>query len=345
MTPEMQIASSPRPHPRQEGDRDYRWLIGPWIVVLAFTLIALAMSRHVGIGIRDPSGSLFGWRLGLSLVLFGLFVVADAGIRTGRNGWTGWTVRKTVIELRRRWPKDRVIIAVSGLLAYHIVYISYRNLKSWVAFQQVHDTELLDFDRWMFFGNSPAILFHSLLGDNLSAYALALVYRSFAMLVPISFVASLAFSNRIRDGYVFLMSAIWLWIFGLGSYYLIPSRGPFASAPEQFADLSRTAITATQEKYLEGRSHLLEHPLAGDALNSISAFASLHVGFTFMVLLVVRSYGFRRATIALGVYLIAVIVATIYFGWHYTSDDLAGLVVGFLAALFGRWIVYPRRQP
>lgn len=342
MTHETQIASSSRPAAWHESARDYRWVIGPWIVVLAFTLVTLAMSRHVGIPIRDPGGSLFGLRLGLSLVLFGLFVVVDAGIRAGRSGRT-W--RNAVFELRRRWPKDRVAIALTGLLAYHIVYVCYRNLKSWVAFQQVRDTELLDFDRWLFFGNSPAILLHDLLGDPVSTYVLALVYRSFAILVPVSFVAALVFANRIRDGYVFLMSAIWLWIFGLGSYYLIPSRGPFASAPEQFAHLSHTAITATQGKYLAGRSHLLQHPLASDALNSISAFASLHVAFTFMVLLVVRSYGFRRATIALGVYLIAVIVATIYFGWHYTSDDLAGLVVGFLAALFGRWIVYPRRQP
>ena len=342
MTDGTQLASSSRPPARHGSALDYRWLIGPWIVVLAFTLVTLATSRHLGIPIRDPRGSLFGLRFGLSLVLFSLFVVVDSVIRSRRGRGT---FGDAVFELRRRWPKDRLAIALSGLLAYHLVYVCYRNLKSWVAFQQVRDTELLDFDRWLFFGNSPAMLLHTLLGDRFWAYALALVYRSFAMLVPISFVAALAFSNRIRDGYVFLMSSTWLWIVGLGSYYLIPSRGPFASAPEQFAQLSHTAITATQGKYLEERSHLLQHPLASDALNSISAFSSLHVGFTFMVLLVLRSYGFRRMAITLGVYLIAVIVATIYFGWHYASDDLAGLVVGFLAALFGRWIVYPRRQP
>ena len=39
-----------------------------------------------------------------------------------------------------------------------------------------------------------------------------LIYRSFTYLVPLSVVGALVFTDRIRDGYVFLTSAMWVWI-------------------------------------------------------------------------------------------------------------------------------------
>ena len=157
-----------------------------------------------------------------------------------------------------------------------------------------------------------------------------------------AFVAALVFANRIRDGYVFLASSLWVWILGTASYYLIPTLGPFASAPKEFAQLPHTLITSAQTKYMADRTHFLQHPAASDAFNSVNAFASLHVGFTFMVLLMMRYYGFRRATRVMTVYVVAVIIATIYLGWHFALDDLAGLLLAYLAVLFGRLMIYPK---
>jgi membrane-associated phospholipid phosphatase len=206
----------------------------------------------------------------------------------------------------------------------------------------MHDDQLLALDKWLFLGNSPAVLVHDLFGRDLAAVVFAEIYESFSFMVPVSFVAALVFANRIRDGYVFLMSAIWLWILGVGSYYLIPTLGPFASAANEFARLAPTKITATQAKYMSQREQLLQYPEAADSFASISAFASLHIAFTFMILLMLRYYGFGRAVKVMTVYLVAVMFSTVYFGWHFFVDDLAGLVVAFLAVLFGRLIIYPR---
>ncbi len=318
--------------------RDYRWLLGVWLVVALFAVVTALWSSHVGVPLRDPYGVLFRRRLTGALGLFALFAVVDASVRTGRRGWT---VAKAAVELRRRWPKERLAIALSGLLAYHIVYVCYRNLKSWVAFNDPYDDDLLRLDTWLFFGHSPAVLLHELLGEQLAAHVLGEIYISFTHLVPLSFVAALVFAERIRDGYVLLMSAMWVWILGVGSYYLIPTLGPFASAPQDFAQLPYTEITATQTRYLTERAYLLEHPGAHHAFASISAFASLHVGFTGMVLLTMRYFGLRRATQVTTVYLVGIIVATIYFGWHFVVDDFAGMALSFLAVLFGRMVIYP----
>lgn len=322
-----------------KSPQNYRWLIGMWVVVALFAVVTAVRVYQVGLPLRDPGGMIFRWRLALSLVLFGLLALLDAGVRTGRSGWT---IPKAAAELRRRWPKDRLAIALSGLLAYHLVYVCYRNIKSWIAFRDVHDDQLLALDKWLFLGHSPAVLVHDLFGRDLAAFVFAEIYESFSFLVPISFVAALVFANRIRDGYVFLMSAIWLWILGVGSYYLIPTLGPFASAANEFAGLTPTKITATQAKYMAQREQLLQHPAAADSFASISAFASLHIAFTFMILLMLRYYGFGRAVKVMAVYLVAVMFSTVYFGWHFFVDDLAGLVVAFLAVLLGHLIIYPQ---
>lgn len=322
-----------------KSPQNYRWLIGVWVVVALFAVVTAVRAHQVGLPLRDPGGMVFRWRLALSLVLFGLLALLDAGVRTGRGGWT---IPKAATELRRRWPKDRLVIALSGLLAYHLVYVCYRNIKSWIAFRDMHDDKLLALDKWLFLGHSPAVLVHDLFGRDFAAFVFAEIYESFSFLVPVSFVAALVFANRIRDGYVFLMSAIWLWILGVGSYYLIPTLGPFASAANEFARLAPTKITATQAKYMDQREQLLQYPAAADSFASISAFASLHIAFTFMILLMLRYYGFGRAVKVMTVYLVAVMFSTVYFGWHFFVDDLAGLVVAFLAVLFGRLIIYPR---
>jgi membrane-associated phospholipid phosphatase len=117
--------------------------------------------------------------------------------------------------------------------------------------------------------------------------------------------------------------------------------GPFASAPGDFAGLRHTAITASQSGYLVEREHLLSDPRAHDAFASISAFASLHVGFTCTVLFVALYFRWRLVSVVLAIYLAAVMVATVYFGWHFLVDDIAGVVLAAMAVglslLMVRW--------
>jgi hypothetical protein len=320
----------------RESPSDYRWLVGVWVMVALFASLTIARSLQVGIGIKDPNGTVLRWRLAVSVGLFGLLVALDAVARARRDGRG---LRSVADELRRRWPRARLGLALGGLLAYYVVYVCYHNLKSWDVLNQPRDNQLLRADAWLFFGHSPAVLLHDLLGQHVATYVLAVVYESFGYLVTLSVVAVLVFPKRIRDGYVYLMAAIWVWVLGVGSYYLIPSLGPFASAPHEFSGLPHTVITTNQATYLAQRAHLLAHPHASDAFAQISAFASLHVGFTCMILLMTRFYGLPRAARAMTGYLGLTIVATIYLGWHYVVDDVAGLLIGCIAVVLGRLMI------
>ncbi|HEY0950359.1 phosphatase PAP2 family protein [Nocardioides sp.] len=312
-----------------------------WALAALFASIALLRSEHLGIPLRDPGGAMFRGRLTTAVVILVVLALADALVRGVRTAPLRWSLLEAVRHLRRRWTPQRLLLVGSGLLAYHVVYISYRNLKSWDALNTPRDDDLLSAERWLFLGHSPAVLLHDVLGHQEAAVVLAFIYRSFTYLVPLSVVGTLALLPRVREAYVMLCSALWVWILGLGSYYLIPTLGPFASAPEEFAGLRPTAITTTQAKYLAERAHFLADPHASDAFVSISAFASLHVGFTCTVLLVTRYYGWRRISNVLAAYLALVMVATVYFGWHFVVDDVAGVLLAVLAFTLGRLMVHP----
>jgi len=334
-----------RPTRRAKPPADHtslRWVAGVWVLVLAFALVTAVWSEHVGVPLRDPNGQMFSRRLTSALELFVLLVLVDALVRTL---WTTRSLAGAYATLRRRWPWQRIALAVSGLVAYHIVYVCYRNLKSWDAFNTPRDEDLLRFERWLFLGHSPAHLLHQLIGHDTTAYVLMLVYRSFTYLVPWSVVGALVFTERIRDGYVFLTSAMWVWILGVGSYYLIPSLGPFASEPQDFTSLPISAITHTQTGYLSQRAHLLEQPWAPDAFASISAFASLHVAFSCLILLMLRAHGRYLLAWLMTAYVAATMVATIYFGWHFVVDDVAGVLIAMLAVVLGRAMIRPRAGP
>jgi membrane-associated phospholipid phosphatase len=148
----------------------------------------------------------------------------------------------------------------------------------------------------------------------------------------------------VREAYVMLVAGVWVWILGITSYYLVPTLGPFASAPSEFAGLRHTAITDSQVKYLAERAHLLAAPQASDAFASISAFASLHVAFTTTIFLVAVYYRWRKTAVALGAYVLAVMVSTVYFGWHFVLDDIAGVVIAVLAVTLARLMVHGRRM-
>ncbi len=315
------------------ASRDRWWPARVWAVVAVFAMVTVWASYDVGVPIRDPHGQWLPRRLAIALALLVVLAVADAAVRARGQGRSP---RGVLAVLRRRWTARRVVLAATGLLAYHVVYLCYHNLKSWLVFSEPRDAMLQRWDQWLFLGHSPAVLLHDLLGRDLAAYVLTAWYVSFSTVVTFSLVASLAFTDRVRQGYVYLVSAMWVWILGTGAYYLIPSLGPFSHAPGDFAGLARTLTQGTQAHYLDQRARLLADPQAHDATAQIGAFASLHVAVVLMILLMARYYGLRRTTRVLVVYLAGTMVATIYLGWHFVVDLAGGVAVAYAAVALGR---------
>ena len=104
-------------------------------------------------------------------------------------------------------------------------------------------------------------------------------------------------------------------------------------------------IQDTQATYMSQRAHLLADPLAHDAFGQVAAFASLHVGVTAVILGIAWWNRLRRTTIALSVFLVGTMVATVYLGWHFAVDDVAGLGIAALSWWLAPRTVGVRRRP
>ena len=313
-------------------------------IAAGMLLLTLVWGAQYDLGLRDPDG-IIGWRFSFVLMLVGGFVALDvipralAAART--NGTPTWA---TLVALaRERWPWRRIGFVVGAIVAFYETYLSYRNIKSYLplARPEVVDSDLANFERGVF-GTDPSTLLHQLLGMGVSAQVLSTVYVLFLTFVPISVGAALVWSTD-RAGGLWWVSVLSInWVLGVMSYFVLPSMGPAFVEPHLFARLPETGTSMLQDALMEDRRAFVADPVGSGQLQSIAAFASLHVSIVFAGALVAHLLRAPRLLrIAMWVYLGLTFAATIYFGWHYVVDDIAGFAIGgvtvFLGAVMTGW--------
>jgi membrane-associated phospholipid phosphatase len=312
-----------------------------WVApgIAAFMLLlTLVWGAQYGLGLRDPDG-IIGWRFSFVLMLVGGFVALDviprALLAARTNGTPTWA---TLVALaRERWPWRRIGFVVGAIVAFYATYLCYRNVKSYLplARPELLDADLANFERGVF-GTDPSTLLHDLLGTGVSAQVLSTVYLLFLTFVPISVGVALVWSSD-RAGGLWWVSVLSLnWVLGVLSYFVLPSMGPAFAEPHLFTGLPETGTSMLQDALAEDRATFLADPVGSGQLQSIAAFASLHVSIVFAAALVAHLLRAPRAMrIALWVYLGLTSAATIYFGWHYVVDDIAGFAIGFVTVYLG----------
>jgi CDP-diacylglycerol--glycerol-3-phosphate 3-phosphatidyltransferase len=215
-------------------------------------------------------------------------------------------------------------------VSFYVTYLAYRNLKGFLPFitDQDYDPKLLSLDRTFFFGHDPGTVLHSLLGTGISAQLLSTVYLFFLAFVPISLGAALIASANPIPGLWYVTALGINWTLGIVSYLILPSLGPIFTAPDLYSSLPDTGTSALQQALIYER----HDALAGGGAQSIAAFASLHVSVVLTAALIATLLKVNRVLrYTLWVYLGLTMVATLYFGWHYVADDLAGIAIGLIA--------------
>jgi len=321
-------------------------LAAPAVAAVALAAAVLA-TQSAGLPLRDP-GAVTARRLVIASLLVGGLALVDIIVRAAvaRGGMP--SLRGLANTARMRWTTGRIAAVTAALIGYHVTYLAYRNIKSVAPLLRpgdVFDRQLLDVDRWVLGGKDPGALLHELLGTGAAAHSLSLVYMFFFTLIPVTLAAGLVLLPNLRAG-LFVATALSLtWLIGAGSYLVLPSLGPFHFDPADFADLPRTAVTGLQESLLAKRAAFLDDPPAAGAAQSIGAFASLHTAICGTILLGAHLLRAPRALrAALWVLALLTVVATIYFGWHYLLDDVAGAVIAVVAVSLAVALTGLRRE-
>ncbi len=311
-------------------------------VALLILIAAIAVTDQAGFTIRDPDQVAIGYFFMVGFAVL-LLVGLDIAIRAGRVEGTWRPSRAAMSQVRReRWNRRRCISVAIAVASFYTAYFAYRNLKASVPLlrPELFDADLLDFERTIF-GNDPADILHSLLGTGVSAHILSWLYASFIVFLPLSLALFLVFSPRLQMGMFFVTAQCVNWALGAASYFLIPSLGPIYAAPQMFEHLAPTEADRLQDMLWEDRVAFLSHIDYGP-LQAIAAFASLHIAMSFTVALAAQLLRLnRKLRIALWAWLGVTFIGTIYLGWHYVVDDIAGFAIGlgsvYLGAVLTGW--------
>jgi len=278
-------------------------------------------------------------RLPLILLVFFLADVLPRAVVLRRS--TGVGLMQAGQQVRReRWTLERMTLVGVGLACFYVTYVGYRNLKDQLPFvrESVSDPFLHAVDRMLMLGNEPSDVLHQVLGTGIAAHVLSLVYVSYLFFVPLTLAAGLIWSRNVHRGLWYVTALCINWSLGALSYYLLPSVGPVYANREIVADLPPTSVSSLQESLERARLAVLADPSGTDVLHGIAGFASLHVSVVATAMFFAIRAGLPPTIkAAAAVYLVLTMVATIYFGWHYLLDDLAGLLIGWVAVAVGAW--------
>ena len=168
-------------------------LIGTALVMGALAVIAaVSLDKRLA----DPEGFLGPSWLRLPMLLFGAFLLDMLPrliwhARMDPRRWPG-IVRE---RWRTHWTRERLTLVVMGVVCFYIVYVSYRNLKSFLPFVMgdvTYDRELHLVDTALFLGHEP--------GERAARHARHHVLRARAVgHLPVVPAAGAARAHRLAD--------------------------------------------------------------------------------------------------------------------------------------------------
>lgn len=305
------------------------------VVAAVMAMMAVLVAWMFHLPLRDPDGASLPTWFRLPVIVasaVALDVVTRWILLVRRGGIAGRPALRAVLV--ERWNRDQIMFTLSGLVTWYVAYVAFRNLKSYVPFvtDRIADPQLARLDRWLWFGNNPAVVLHDVLGTTWANWLMAAVYLVWIGLVPASLAIALVWTRRSTAGAWYVTAISIDWLLGTALYYAVPSLGPTYSSPQWFAELPRTPNSDVRDLLLSDRIEVLAGPWNTDTVQTIAAFASLHVAVMVTICLVAEAMRLPVAIRAAAwTFLALTMVATIYLGWHFSVDVLAGLVVGTAA--------------
>lgn len=314
-----------------------------WVlmVVLAIGMAAWAIIEAAVLGksLVDPEGSFLGPSyIRLPILLLGALLLDLLPLTL----WYSWRQPKEIPSivrnrLRTHWTRERITLVVLGIISFYVVYVTYRNIKSFLPFviHTKYDRELHLLDHALLFGHDPATILHTMLGTSLAAHVLSYVYLWFLPMVPLVVTAWVVWARNLSYGYWFVTSQCLAWVLGTISYYALPTLGPGFEYVALYQELAPTPSKQLMDSLDFTRDEVMAGSVGG-AVQSVAGFASLHCGITLLVALMVQ-YTIRNKWLRAAVWVnfSLTVVATIYFGWHYIADDVAGILIALISFYVG----------
>jgi membrane-associated phospholipid phosphatase len=261
------------------------------------------------------------------------------GIPVQRELVIAWVCGALAVACLGRHPREmlRLVIDWAPMVIVLAAYDMTRGVADKLGIG-VHFSPMIDFDKAVFFGQTPTEwLQHHLYNPNvLSAWnvAFTLIYTSY-FITPFALAGWLWAHDR--PAYIrFAKRLVTLAIAGVVTYILFPAAPPWLAANEGLLhDVHRT--TSEGWKIIGvGTSILFSEGQA--SVNLVAAVPSLHAAFTMLVALTIwPRLPWRRARPLLLLYPAAMALTLMACAEHYFFDILLGWIYAAVVILAWRW--------
>lgn len=290
-----------------------------WVTLVFFIFAAFFMQYH-GVSIFS------GWT---EYVFFFMAMLAPAFL--GIVLLLCFLVRKsTLFEGLEENPFTRIRIKelFRTLLTLFFSFYAYSHLKTIIPLVNSanYDNFFEAADKFLFFGYSPTLLLLKIKGGwvvKLMFYSYASFYVAFCLSLAVAFLQKSELVMR-----KLVLGILLIYIIGIAGYYLFPAWAPLFTTPELFAHIPNKY----RELLWNGHLAVQANPAAFKAsyFLGVAAFPSLH-GAHFLFLMLVAYYHQRPLFYVYIPWGILLYVSTIFMGWHYVVDLIAGVLIAFAA--------------
>lgn len=248
-------------------------------------------------------------------------------------------------------PTGRARYFVAGIVPYATAWFVFSFLRSFAdetLFAKTLNTEVVNFERWLFNGEIPTIRlqanFYTPGEIHLWDYYFTFVHWSY-FIVPHALALWIWWRNK-REFQHFLVAMTMTLFLGLVIYFVLPANPPWM-APEVIDSPTAPVVQRIMEPIameLGGGLYQAGYKIVGES-NPIAAMPSMHFAITFILVWVARGRGLGWE-IAAWVYSLSMGAALVYMGEHYVIDIIVGgTVTTFAWYATLAWINRYSREP
>jgi hypothetical protein len=222
------------------------------------------------------------------------------------------------------WAVLKRLVPFVGLL---LVYESFRGIVPHLN-RNVHFTELINADRFLFFGRLPTKILQNWLWHGQVQWYDFVFYLVYMMHFILPFaLALLIWKTREKYYWRYVATFITTSFAGFITFLLYPAAPPWMATQKGIIE----PITRISSKVWFALG-IHDFPSVYNKIspNPVAAMPSLHAAYaTLFFLFVYKLYGKKWAALA-SLYPLLIYLGTIYQGEHYFIDELAGALLAVL---------------
>lgn len=262
-------------------------------------------------------------RIALAIAIVVISLLADAQVLI----W-GLVASLAVVFV----PTGRAKYFVAGIVPYATAWFVFSFLRSFAdetLFAKTLNTEVVNFERWLFNGEIPSIRlqanFYTPGEIHVWDYYFTFIHWSY-FIVPHALALWIWWRSK-RDFQHFLVAMTMTLFLGLVIYFVIPANPPWM-APDVIDSPTAPVVQRIMEPIameLGGGLYQAGYKIVGES-NPIAAMPSMHFAITFILVWVARCRGLGWE-IAAWLYSLSMGAALVYMGEHYVIDIIVGGMV------------------